>query len=92
MPAENLYDDAHYLAAVIEAAGLLRPPHASQLGRLLGLLDDRLLRDCLAPSHNYTVGCAVLAAMTSLAISVNPRCASCCVQHTWYIGTSCSFS
>lgn len=70
---------------MIEAAGLLRPPHASQLGRLLGLLDDCLLRDCLAPSHNYTVGCAVLAAMTSLAISVNPRCApaAVCTRGTW---------
>ncbi|GLC35499.1 hypothetical protein PLESTM_000331000 [Pleodorina starrii] len=71
--SENLYDDSSYLAAVIEAAGLLRPTHASQLARLLGLLDDCLLRDCLHPSHNFAVGAACLAAMTSLALSVNPR-------------------
>ncbi|GLI61815.1 hypothetical protein VaNZ11_004324, partial [Volvox africanus] len=71
--SENLYDDSSYLAAVIEAVGLLRPTHASVLTRLLGLLDDYLLRDCLHPSHNYTVGAACLSAMTSLALSVNPR-------------------
>ncbi|KAG2497200.1 hypothetical protein HYH03_004789 [Edaphochlamys debaryana] len=71
--SENLYDDSAYVASVVEAAGLLRPTHASQLGRLLALLDDCLLRDCLAPSHNYQVGAACLGALTSLALSVNFR-------------------
>jgi len=70
--SHNAFDDAHWIAGLVDALGACRPSNTTQLALVLAAIDRALAHEAVVGTHCSVVGAACLRAVAALACRVQP--------------------